>query len=516
MKKINILQIRTAALILALFSVNMLLHAQTTLYQENCGTPTATTLIQNYTGWQNANVLYTGNGTCDVRTSSASSGYGLASGGGNVMINDTVKWFQISGINTSADTNISLYCGLRKTTAENGSNFVVEVSADSVQWQRIVLEDTLPSGTGTSGWYRVRFPGVISCPNLHIRFSNLSSAEYRIDDIALVVGEETNLQTVSKPTFSPAGGTYYEPKTVTIASATEGSTIYYTMDGSSPTTSSNLYQGPLTINNSVTVKTFAVHPEMYDSEVATASYIILDTNSLVALPLNLSTNSSVEHLDITQQPGFRGYHLGSSYADGSVKFESSHAGEAVLVAHLDSSPDQLLFEMKGKNGGSNPSAYEGIMMEIAESADGQQWNTLRTLSENDISVEDFVRFNGFSFQMDTRFIRWKLLASSKGNTQLNNIVITKREDMPGDSTAILDYNQVPIAIYPNPTQNILNVVSGGVRITSCTLLDLSGREIDSWHEPNCRSIALSGLPVGMYLLNIYTPEGMIQRKVVKY
>lgn len=166
----------------------MLLHAQTTLYQENCGTPTATTLIQNYTGWQNANVLCTGNGTCDVRTSSASSGYGLASGGGNVMINDTVKWFQISGINTSADTNISLYCGLRKTTAENGSNFVVEVSADSVQWQRIVLEDTLPSGTGTSGWYRVRFPGVISCPNLHIRFSNLSSAEYRIDDIALVVG----------------------------------------------------------------------------------------------------------------------------------------------------------------------------------------------------------------------------------------------------------------------------------------------------------------------------------------
>lgn len=516
MRKINILQIRTIAMMMFFFSVNLLLQAQTTLYQENCGTPTATTLIQNYTGWQNSNVLYTGNGTCDVRTSSASSGYGLASGGGNVMINDTVKWFQISGLNTSADTNVSLYCGLRKTTAENGSHFVVEVSADSAQWLRLLLEDTLPTGTGTSGWYRVRYPGVISCQNLHIRFSNESSAEYRLDDIALVVGQESVLQTVAKPTFSPSGGTYYESQTVTISSSTQGATIYYTMDGSAPTTSSNLYQGPLTVNNSVTVKTFAVHSEMYDSEIATASYVILDTNSLVTLPLDLSTNSSVDHLDITQLPGFRGYHLGSSYADGSVKFESSHAGEAVLVAHLDSSPEQLTFEMKGKNGGSNPAAYEGILMEIAESADGQQWNVLRTLSENDISVEEFVLFNGFSFQTDTRFIRWKLLASSKGNTQLNNIVITKREDLLEDSTALLDYSQIPIAIYPNPTQNNLNIATGGVRITSCTLLDLNGREIDSWNEPNCKSIALSGLPVGMYLLNIYTPEGMIQRKVVKY
>lgn len=516
MKKINILQIRTAALILALFSVNMLLHAQTTLYQENCGTPTATTLIQNYTGWQNANVLYTGNGTCDVRTSSASSGYGLASGGGNVMINDTVKWFQISGINTSADTNISLYCGLRKTTAENGSNFVVEVSADSVQWQRIVLEDTLPSGTGTSGWYRVRFPGVISCPNLHIRFSNLSSAEYRIDDIALVVGEETVLQTVAKPTFSPAGGTYYEPQTVTISSATEGSTIYFTMDGSTPSTNSNLYQGPLTINNPVTVKTFAVHAGMYDSEVATASYVILDTNSLVALPLDLSTNSETGHQDITQMPGFRGYHLGSSYADGSVKFESSHAGEAMLIAHLDSAPDQLVFEMKGKNGGSNPSAYEGVSMEIAESADGQQWNSLMTLSENDISIEDFIRFNGITLNENTRYIRWKLLASTKGNTQLNNIAISKREEIPVDTTAILDYNSALVALYPNPTNAYLNVVSCGIDITSCILFDLNGQEVKSWNGPNYRKMSVSNIPAGMYILHIHTPEGMFQRKVVKY
>ena len=103
-------------------------------------------------------MLYVGNGTCDIRTSNASTGYGGASGGGNVMINDTVKWFQISGINTAAATNttVKLYCGLRKTKAENGSHLLVEFSTDSIVWTNLPMEDTLPTGTGTTGWSNTR------------------------------------------------------------------------------------------------------------------------------------------------------------------------------------------------------------------------------------------------------------------------------------------------------------------------------------------------------------------------
>ena len=72
------------------------MHAkgQTTLFEENMGVPYMNTPIQFYDGWQDTSVTYVGNGTCDVRSSSASMGYGGASGGGNVMINDTVKWFR--------------------------------------------------------------------------------------------------------------------------------------------------------------------------------------------------------------------------------------------------------------------------------------------------------------------------------------------------------------------------------------------------------------------------------------
>ncbi len=517
MKKVNNLQIRTVVFMLFFLLACTLSKAQTVLYSENCGTPTATTLIQNYTGWQNSNVTYSGDGTCDVRVSSASTGYGIASGGGNVMINDTAKWFMISGINTSTDTNLTLYCGLRKTTAENGANFVVEASEDGAQWTRLWLADSLPTGTGTSGWYRVSYHNVPSCNNLSVRFSNLANVEYRIDDIAIVVGEETVLETVQKPTFSPSGGTYYEPQTVTIASTTPNAAIYYTMDGTTPSTTSNLYQGPLTINNSVTVKAIAMCENMYDSDVATANYVVLDTNSLVVLPFDISTNSSNEHQDITQMPGFRGYYLGSSYSDGSVKFESSEAGKASLVAHLDSSPDQLAFALKGKKGGSNPSAYQGVTMEIAESSDGQQWQTVTTLSDNDISIEDFSDFNGFTLQPETRFVRWKLLTGDKGNTQLNNIVITKRAETPGDTTSIIDYNTHPFSVYPNPTTDYLNFDTGGMTLLSLHLMNLNGEELQHWNaSANFNRISLASFPRGMYLLRIVTTEGVMLKKVVRY
>jgi fibronectin type 3 domain-containing protein len=69
------------------------------------------------------------------------------------------------------------------------------------------------------------------------------------------------------------GGTYFGPQTVTIT-ASEPSTIYYTLDGSEPSSSSTVYTDPILISTSLTLKYFAVDVAGNESEVQTQVYEI--------------------------------------------------------------------------------------------------------------------------------------------------------------------------------------------------------------------------------------------------
>jgi hypothetical protein len=63
--------------------------------------------------------------------------------------------------------------------------------------------------------------------------------------------------TAAAPTFLPNPGTYSTPQTVTIADSSPGVTIYYTTDGSTPTTASPQYNGPITISANTTLQAIA-------------------------------------------------------------------------------------------------------------------------------------------------------------------------------------------------------------------------------------------------------------------
>ena len=91
--------------------------------------------------------------------------------------------------------------------------------------------------------------------------------------IHLYVEDGSAASTVAAPTFSPAGGTYTSAQNVTISTTTAGATIYYTTDGSTPSSNSAVYSEPIAVSSYTVVKAIAVKDGV-SSTVATATYII--------------------------------------------------------------------------------------------------------------------------------------------------------------------------------------------------------------------------------------------------
>lgn len=118
---------------------------------------------------------------------------------------------------------------------------------------------------------------------------------------------------VKTPSITPNGGEYTSDKLqVTMTCATEGATIYYTTDGTQPTTGSSRYQGAFEVTIPATVKAIAVKSGMADSEVASVSY------TKNAQPTHShSYNSSVTKQPTCTQSGERTYRCscGASYTE---------------------------------------------------------------------------------------------------------------------------------------------------------------------------------------------------------
>lgn len=84
----------------------------------------------------------------------------------------------------------------------------------------------------------------------------------------------TGQPTVATPQISPAGATSVNPVQVTLATATTGAQIRYTLDGRSPDQSSPLYTGPFTVSSSAYLQVRAFRSGFAPSGLATAVFII--------------------------------------------------------------------------------------------------------------------------------------------------------------------------------------------------------------------------------------------------
>jgi hypothetical protein len=112
------------------------------------------------------------------------------------------------------------------------------------------------------------------------------------------VTQNIALTETATPAFSPSPGTYIGIQIVTLSDSAASATIYYTTDGTTPTTASTLYTGPIIVSVTSTIKAIGVAPGLSPSVAATGTYIITIVNntpagaSVAVQPIDSTTGTS--------------------------------------------------------------------------------------------------------------------------------------------------------------------------------------------------------------------------------
>lgn len=172
---------------------------------------------------------------------------------------------------------------------------------------------------------------------------------------------------VATPTFTPEAGTYFEEQTVSIACATDGATIHYTLDGTDPTENSPVYSTPININETTTLKAIAMKEGYDNSAIAEATYTI-QTGAVVIFnqdwegEMNGWTFVSVEGEMNWTIATYQGNHY--AYANG-YSGGSTHANEDWCISpafNLNAYSNPVLTFRTAKN-------YNGPDIEVFFSSD---------------------------------------------------------------------------------------------------------------------------------------------------
>lgn len=133
------------------------------------------------------------------------------------------------------------------------------------------------------------------------------------------------------PAFSLSSGTYTSVQSLMLSDATPGASIYYTTDGSIPTTASLRFGGPILVGATQTINAIALAPSYSNSPLSSAAYTVTLPTATPLISLPSGTYTSVQSVMLSDAtPGASIYYT----TDGSIPTTASmrYAGAITVGA----------------------------------------------------------------------------------------------------------------------------------------------------------------------------------------
>ncbi|MEG2243032.1 MAG: chitobiase/beta-hexosaminidase C-terminal domain-containing protein, partial [Muribaculaceae bacterium] len=245
----------------------------------------------------------------------------------------------------------------------------------------------------------------------------LSAGVISIDDITIKYG--IPVASTTMPTFTPNTGTYYETQNIALNCTTEGASIFYTKDGTQPSSSSSPYiaGSAITVDKFMTIKAIAIKDGI-NSDIAEATYTIL----------NPATDIESKFTFV----GTDGKTIGTindAYNNINIKTQLGEASDLVPVYYNNT----MLF-------------YHGNHIVIAPISN----NFIITEILIQFTTGSLLSFNGTDFKVTANQIKWTGVE--------NKVTIIN----PKEKKAVITDITVKYRKIINVTTNLATILDGGV------------------------------------------------------
>jgi hypothetical protein len=228
---------------------------------------------------EDAQIYYTLDG------SAPNEGSNLYSGPITVAVNRTIRARAYKGVYMASPISSAVYAiDLSQyvvanpifSPASTSSFSPLDVSIETDTEDASIRYTT--NGMDPNPDYGTIYTGLITVPANTAMFIKAIAYKDGWTPSAVVAAYYSVTGTVAEVSFNPEGGTYTNALDVELNTATEGSTIRYTIDGSDPTALSPVYNRPITLNGgTTTIKAVAFKSDWQQSEISEQTYTITGT-----------------------------------------------------------------------------------------------------------------------------------------------------------------------------------------------------------------------------------------------